>query len=297
MFPTFETKRITVQGTDINLVTGGSGPPLLLLHGYPQTHVMWHKMAPLLADAYTLVIPDLRGYGDSGKPPGGPDHAAYSKRVMAEDQRQIMAALGFDRFHLVGHDRGARVGYRMAYDHPDAVASLTILDVVATEDVFASTDAALAKAYFHWFTMLQPEPLAEKLMGADPAFYLRWILDRWSSMPGAITDGAYAEYLRCFSNPDTLHAMCEDYRAAPIDIAHDQAEAGRKIACPVLVLWGAGQRQHPGWPSVGLDILGLWKARATSVTGGPIDCGHFMPEEAPKETAAAVRAFLEQSPD
>ena len=292
MFKGFDRRRIETDETVVNLVVGGSGPPVLLLHGYPQTHVMWHRVAPRLAERHTVVAADLRGYGDSGKPPSTADHAPYAKRAMAADQIQAMAALGFDRFHLVGHDRGARVGYRLAYDRPDCLASLAILDVVPTADIFANVDAALAKAYFHWFLMLQPEPLAETLMGAVPEFYLRWLLDRWSSTPGAIADEAFAEYLRCFRDPATLHALCEDYRAAPLDAAADRADEGRRIACPVLVLWGADQGQHPGWPSMSLDIVERWRARAGDVTGRPVACGHFLPEEAPEETSRALLAFL-----
>lgn len=295
MLDGLDQRRIDTGETEINLMIGGDGPPVLLLHGYPQNLIMWRKVAPLIAERYTVVAADLRGYGDSGKPPSTDDHSPYAKRAMAEDQQRVMAALGFPRFHVVGHDRGARVGYRMAYDHPDVVASLAVLDVVATADIFANIDAALAKAYFHWFAMLQPEPLAERLMGGEPDFYLRWILDRWSSTEGAFEEAAVADYVRCFSDPETLHAMCEDYRAAPVDIAHEDADAaaGRRIACPVHVLWGAAQRQHPGWPSMKLDIMAGWRARAGTVTGAPIDCGHFMPEEAPEDTADALLAFLD----
>ncbi len=292
MFNGFERRFIDVGDTTIAAAIGGAGPPVLLLHGYPQTRAMWHRVAPRLAEHYTVVANDLRGYGDSGKPPSAPDHAPYAKRAMAADQRRAMAALGFDRFHLVGHDRGARVGYRLAYDRPDCVASLAVLDVVATGDIFRSADAALAEAYFHWFLMLQPEPLAERLIGAEPEFWLRWLLDRWCATPGAISDHAFAEYLRCFRDPATLHAMCEDYRAAPLDVAHDEADADRRIACPLLVLWGARQANRPGWPSVALDIAASWRGRAEDVTARPLDCGHFLPEEAPDETTEALLAFL-----
>ena len=289
-----ERRIVDTGNTMIALVVGGSGPPVLLLHGYPQTRVMWRHVAAALAERYTVAVADLRGYGDSGKPPSAPDRAPYAKRAMAEDKRRAMAALGFGRFHVVGHDRGARVGYRLAYDRPECVASLAILDVVATGDIFAKVDARIAEAYFHWFLMLQPEPLAERLMGAAPDFWLRWLCDRWSAAPGAIAGPAFAEYARCFRDPATLHAMCEDYRAAPLDAAHDAADAaaGRRIACPVLVLWGARQASRPGWPSMAFDIVAAWRARADDVTGKALDCGHFLPEEAPEDTAAALLAFL-----
>lgn len=292
MFDGFTRERIATDGAAINLVRAGGGPPVLLLHGYPQTHVMWHKVAPRLAERFTVVVPDLRGYGDSDKPEPAGDYSNYCKRVMAQDQVTVMAALGFERFSVIGHDRGARVGYRMAYDHPDRVARLGILDVITTADIFARVDQALARAYFHWFLMLQPAPLAETFFGADPEFYVRWLIDRWCSTPGAITDAAFAEYIRCFSDPATIQATCADYRAAPIDIAHDEADRARKITCPVLLLWGAGQTQHPGWPSMQLDNMGLWREIASDVRGGPLDCGHFLPEEAPDETVAALNDFL-----
>ena len=294
LFDGFAQRRIDVGETEIDAVIGGSGPAVLLLHGYPQTRAMWRHVAPQLAERYTVAAADLRGYGDSGKPASAPDHAPYAKRAMAEDQRRAMATLGFDRFHVIGHDRGARVGYRLAYDRPDCVVSLAVLDVVATGDIFATVDARMAEAYFHWFLMLQPEPLAERLIGAAPEFWLRWLLDRWCATPGAIDDAAFAEYLRCFRDPATLHAMCEDYRAAPLDAAHDAADAaaGRRIACPMLALWGARQANRPGWPSVALDILAAWRARADDIVGAPVDCGHFLPEEAPEETAEALLDFL-----
>lgn len=294
MFAGFEDRVLDVGETQIAVSVGGSGPPVLLLHGYPQTRLMWRHVAPRLAERFTVAAADLRGYGDSGKPPSAAGHAPYAKRAMAEDQRRAMAALGFDRFHVVGHDRGARVAYRLAYDRPDCVAGLALLDIAATGDIFARMDARMAEAYFHWLLMLQPAPLAERLMGAEPEFYLRWLLDRWLSVPGAMSESVFAEYLRCFRDPATLHAMCEDYRAAPLDAAHDAADAaaGRRISRPVLALWGTRQANRPGWPSVALDILASWRARADDVTGGPIDCGHFLPEEAPDETAEALLAFL-----
>ncbi len=292
MFEGFDRLRIETPDAAINLVRGGEGPPLLLLHGYPQTHVMWHRVAPALARHFTVVATDLRGYGDSGKPPSDPEHAAYAKRAMAGDQVHVMAALGFDRFHLVGHDRGARVGQRLALDHPECVETMVVLDVVATDEIFRNVDAGLAKAYFHWFMMLQPEPLAETLIGNSTEFYMRWLMGRWCTVPGAVTEEAFAEYLRCFNAPGAIHTACEDYRAAPLDILHNDADAERRLECPVLVLWGADQRQHPGWPSMSFDILETWRRRAVDVRGRGLPCGHFIPEEAPGETVAEILAFL-----
>ena len=294
MFEGFERTSVETPGAAINLVRGGDGPPLLLLHGYPQTHVMWHKVAPELARHFTVVAPDLRGYGDSDKPAGGGDHAVYSKRAMAEDQVQVMAALGFGRFDVVGHDRGARVGHRLALDHAECVRRQVVLDVVATDEIFANVDARLATAYFHWFMMLQPEPLAETLIGNATEFYMRWLMDRWCTVPGAITEKAFAEYFRCFDTPEAIHAACEDYRAAALDIAHNEADRGRMLECPILVLWGGAQAQHPGWPSMSLDILETWRRRAVDVSGRGLPCGHFLPEEAPEETTAEILAFLRE---
>ena len=294
MFEGFERTSVETPGAAINLVRGGDGPPLLLLHGYPQTHVMWHKVAPELARHFTVVAPDLRGYGDSARPPGGDDHVAYSKRAMAEDQVRVMAALGFERFDVVGHDRGARVGHRLALDHPDRVRRQVVLDVVATDEIFANVDARLATAYFHWFMMLQPEPLAETLIGNATEFYMRWLMGRWCTVPGAITEEAFAEYFRCFSAPGGIHSACEDYRAAGLDIAHNEADRGRMLECPIQVLWGGAQAQHPGWPSMSLDILETWRRRAVDVSGRGLPCGHFLPEEAPEETTAEILAFLRE---
>lgn len=291
-FPGFEQTNIELRETGINLRVGGSGDPVLLLHGYPQSHTMWRKVAPILADHFTIVVTDLRGYGDSGKPNSGKDHAGYSKRASAEDQREVMSQLGFSSFHLVGHDRGARVGHRLALDSPEFVEKFVSLDVVPTSEIFTSIDAQLAKAYFHWFLMLQPEPLAETLMQCNAEYYLRWIFNRWSSVEGAIEEDAINEYLRCFIKPGAIHAMCEDYRAVEIDMKHDREDKGRKVECPMLALWGADQNHHPGWPSMQLDVLEEWRKRANDVRGYAIDCGHFLPEEAPDETAKSILDFL-----
>lgn len=291
-FKNFENKTIRTKETDINVVMGGSGPPVLLLHGYPQSHLMWHKVAPMLVDKFTVIATDLRGYGDSGKPLAQKDHSSYSKRAFADDQVQVMNALGYGDFFLVGHDRGARVGHRLALDFPHAVRKFISLDVVPTTQIFESVDATSAKAYFHWFLMLQPEPLAETLIGGSAEFYLRWLLDRWCSLPGSIPEPIFQDYLRCFIKPNAVHCMCEDYRAVYLDMQHDQEDGDRKLKCPMLALWGAGQTQHPGWPSMHLDVVAEWEKRAETVDGWGIESGHFMPEEAPDQVSKAIVDFL-----
>jgi haloacetate dehalogenase len=284
MFEGFTTARLETAGAKIHLRQGGKGPPLLLLHGYPETHVMWHKIATRLARRFTVVCPDLRGYGDSSKPPGGTDHAGYAKRAMAADQVEAMAKLGFDRFQVVGHDRGARVVHRLCLDHPERVSRAAVLDVIPTAVVYARTDKRLATYYFHWFFLIQPEDLPERLIGGAPDHYL----GRMLRAEGAFAEPALAEYRRCFRDPQTIHATCEDYRAgASIDLEHDAADADKKIACPLLVLWGekgvVGRLYEP---------LAIWREKAVDVTGRALPCGHFLPEEAPEETLAALEAFL-----
>ena len=288
MLDGFDQTRIATSGTEINVRKAGSGPPLLLLHGYPETHVMWHKIAPRLAERFTVVLTDLRGYGDSAKPPGGDDHAAYSKRAMAQDQVEVMAALGFERFAVVGHDRGARVTHRMALDHSERVTKAAVLDIAPTLYMYEHADMALARAYYHWFFLIQPFDLPERLIGADPDFYVDKKIGKWSKTEGCFSAEALAEYKRCFRDPATIHATCEDYRAAAgIDLEHDRADLERKIACPLLVLWGA-----EGVIERTYDTLAVWRARAGDVRGKALPCGHFLPEEAPEETLAELEAFL-----
>ena len=288
IFPGFKTQNLRVNGVTIHCLSAGQGPALLLLHGYPQSHVMWHHIAPKLARHYSVVCPDLRGYGDSSKPPGLPDHSNYSKRVMAQDMVDVMARLGHARFHLVGHDRGARVGHRLARDHgPQVVRSFTAIDICPTLAMFEATDMAFAKAYYHWFLMLQPAPLPEKMLAPVVPLHL---LGGGLSAKGlkAFSKAALAEYVRVFANPRTLHATCEDYRASGgIDLDHDRADRGKKLTLPVQVLWG--QRGVVGKQ---FDCLGAWKKVARNVTGQSFDCGHYIPEEAPGETLAAISAFL-----
>ena len=294
MFDNFTKTRIKANGVSINLVHGGAGPPLLLLHGYPQTHVEWHKIAPKLADHYTVVAPDLRGYGDSEKSPAPEgDLSIYCKRTTAQDQVEVMEKLGFESFHVVGHDRGARVGHRMALDHPEQVRTFTSLDVVPSQAAFDHMDSQLSFAWFHWHLMRQPSPLPETLIGNSAQVYLDFLLEQWTAIDGSITDEAYAEYLRCFNNPETIRATCLDYRGIEIDLMHDEADRGRKLTCPVLLLWGSNMVKRPGWQTgASLDMLTVWRDRAIDVRGKALDCGHFLPEELPEETTVELLAFL-----
>src|SRR5579862_2297818 len=227
-FPGFARRRVQTSGAAINLVTGGSGPPLLLLHGYPQTHVLWRKIAPRLAEEFTLVIPDLRGYGDSSKPPPGADFASYSKRALAQDQIETMAALGYERFRVAGHDRGARVTHRLLRDHPQHIERAAVLDIVPTLYRFETLDQKAATGSYHWFFLIQPSPFPERLIGAEAEFYLRWSLGL-VRRPDALEPEVFAEYLRCFRNPETIRATCDEYRAgAGIDLVHDRVDRGHK---------------------------------------------------------------------
>ncbi len=293
MFDGFETRRVATSGAEINLRLGGSGPPLLLLHGYPQTHVMWHRVAPYLAERFTVAAADLRGYGDSAKPASDPAHATYSKRAMARDQVEVMSSLGFERFAVVGHDRGARVAHRMALDHPNRVERAAVLDICPTLAMYERTDMAFASGYYHWFFLIQPYDLPERLIAADPDFYLEsktggFGLDPRKDVSETFDPAALEDYKRCFRDPAAIHASCEDYRAAAtIDLDHDRADLNRKIACPLLVLWGT-----QGLVGRLYDVLGLWRERAGDVTGRSIDCGHYLAEEAPADTLAALQAFL-----
>jgi haloacetate dehalogenase len=294
MFEGFKKMEIKANGVLINLVHGGSGEPLLLLHGYPQTHVMWHKVAPSLAEHHTVVAPDLRGYGDSEKPPSPDgDLSVYCKRTTAQDQVEVMAELGFDSFHVIGHDRGVRVGHRMALDHAERVRTLTSLDVVPSQAAFDNMDSQLAFAWFHWHLMRQPSPLPETMITNSAKVYLDFLLERWTAIDGAITEEAYAEYWRCFSDPETIRASCAEYRAIELDLVHDEKDRGRKLTCPVLVLWGGNMAKRPGWQTgAHLDIITTWRERAVDVRGRALDCGHFLPEELPEETTAELLAFL-----
>lgn len=289
MFPSFELTRITVGAVTVRARVGGSGPPLLLLHGNPQTHVMWHRIAPELARRFSVVAADLTGYGMSSKPPSVPGHEPYSKRAMARDQVAAMRALGHERFGVIGHDRGGRVGYRMALDFPEAVQRLAVLDIVPTLEAFTRGGREFGLGYYHWFFLAQPAPLPERLIAADPDWFWRWHTTRG---PGDFFAAeALNDYLACFRNPETVRAICEDYRAgATIDCEHDAADkqAGRRIRCPVLALWGTRAKLEAWY-----DTLAVWREWADDVRGRALDCGHYLAEEAPAETLAELTDFFE----
>jgi haloacetate dehalogenase len=289
LFPGFTTRHVATAGARIHCEVGGSGPPLLLLHGYPQTHAMWHRIAPQLAERYTVVCSDLRGYGDSSKPDGGEGHVAYSKREMAKDQVEAMQALGFARFKLVGHDRGGRVAHRLCLDHPQAVERVAVLDISPTRLMYAGSDMGFATAYYHWFFLIQPFDLPERLIGSDPVYYLRRKLGGLSSGLGVFDRRALAEYERCFADPATIHATCEDYRAAAsIDLEHDAADAHARVQCPLLALWGEKGVVHRFF-----DPIADWKSVARDVRGKALASGHYLAEEVPEATLAALQAFFE----
>ena len=287
----FTRTEIATSGARIVAAHGGKGPPLLLLHGNPFTHLSWHKFAPRLAQEFTVVATDLRGYGDSEKPPSVPDHSNYSFRAMAQDQVEVMAALGFTKFFVAGHDRGARVTHRMCLDHPDKVRKASIHDIIPQHYLFNHVTQAWATASYHWFFMIQPAPMPERLMSADPDFFITKKLSKTAQGLSFFGKEALAEYMRCFRNPETVRGMCEDYRAcATVDLAMDTADraAGKTITCPVQLLWGAsgavGRLHKPAE---------VWKTYASDISDAQaLPCGHYLSEEAPEETYAAMRKFF-----
>ena len=294
-FKDFEERRFAVNGAEIAARLGGDRdkPALMLLHGFPQTHAMWHRVAQLLRHDFFLVLPDLRGYGDSSHAPGLPDHSNYSKRALAQDLIAVMDTLGIAAFALCGHDRGGRVAHRLALDHPARVRRLCVIDIAPTLDMYARTDFDFARAYYHWFHLIQPAPLPELMIGGNPRAYLHAKLGGWGSGGlGHIEPRALAEYERCFCHDEAIHTACEDYRAsAGIDLEHDRESRarGHKIACDTLVLWG----EH-GVVQRLFEPLALWQAQcAASVTGWAMPAGHFIPEQLPEETSAALRAFMD----
>ena len=288
LFPGFEKRKIKTSGAAINLVIGGDGPPVLLLHGYPQSHVMWHKVAPSLARDYTVICADLRGYGDSSKPRGLPGHANYSKRAMALDMAEAMESLGFLGFHVVGHDRGGRVAHRLARDFPKRVRTLTVMDISPTLKMYQSTSMSFAKAYWHWFFLIQEEPLPERMLAGHVPWYILSRLGRGPGRLKSFSKQAVMEYTRCFRDPRTIHATCEDYRAAAtIDLVHDKQDRRKRLRMPLLALWA----KH-GVVEVLFDCLRDWREVAEDVRGKALNCGHFLPEEKPREVLSELRRFL-----
>jgi haloacetate dehalogenase len=284
----FTKERVQTTSAEINLVKGGSGAPLLLLHGYPQTHVIWREVATQLMKGFHVICPDLRGYGDSSKPPSTDDHSPYSKRVMAQDMVEVMDALGYQEFFVAGHDRGARVAHRMALDHPLKVKKACVMDIAPTQHMLSNTDQTFATGYYHWFFLIQPNGLPEHMIGADPAYYLTEKMKRWSAPEAVFNNEAMAEYIRCFSTPESIHASCEDYRAAATtDLRHDEADLNIKLQCPLLVLWGTKGFVHRHY-----DVLDVWRDRALQVEGEGVECGHFLPEEAPEQVTTALLRFF-----
>jgi haloacetate dehalogenase len=289
VFDGFEEFDIATTGTTIHGRRGGDGAPILLLHGIPETHLMWHRVAPQLAERFTVVASDLRGFGDSGTPPSTPDHTPYSMRQIARDQLEVMNALGFDRFHVVGHDRGARCAYRLALDHPDAVTRLAVLDIVPTGDAFRQANMDFSLGFWVWSFLAAPEPVPEQLIAQAPEVLVNHMLDAWSDERDVFSDDVRAKYVGNFSTPERIHAICEEYRAAAtLDYEHDEADRGRRrISCPTLALWSAS-----GAVASWYQPLEVWKAWADEVEGGPISAGHFIPEEAPDETTRRLLEFL-----
>ncbi|HEX6960038.1 MAG TPA: alpha/beta hydrolase [Ferrovibrio sp.] len=289
LFEGFSRKSVTVAGIDIACVIGGKGPPVLLLHGFPQNRAMWVRVAPILARDYTVVCADLRGYGDSSKPQCLPDRSNYAFRAMAQDQLGLMRQLGFERFHLVGHDRGGRTGYRMALDHPDALLSLTVMDIVPTYAMFMDTSRKVAGAYWHWYFLSQPEPFPEHMIGKDPDFFYETCLVGWGATTLNDFDAEMlADYRRCWREPGMIHGSCSDYRAAAsIDLEHDEADIDRKVQCPTLVFYGS-----KGVMAQLFDIPAEWKKCCANVSAASLPGGHFFVDAFPQETAEEVRAFL-----
>lgn len=289
MFEGFDQFNVEVSGTVIHGRRGGSGLPLLLLHGIPETHLMWHRVAPALAERFTVVATDLRGYGDSGTPPSSPDHEPYAMRAVAADQVEAMAHLGYPRFAVAGHDRGGRCAYRMALDFPEVVTTLAVLDIVPTAEAFARADHEFSLGYWVWSFLAAPYPVPEELIASAPATFVDYMLDSWSQRPEVFTPKLRAAYLEQFRNPKHVHAICEQYRAAAtLDVAHDEADRGQhRLRCPVLALWSAG-----GAVDSWYEPLTVWRQWADNVRGHPVDAGHFLPEELPEETSSALLEFF-----
>ena len=285
----FEVQRVRLHGLSVNYAIAGTGPPVLLLHGHPQTHVVWRKVAPqLVAAGYQVIAPDLRGYGDSDKPESDPEHLPYSKRVMAADQIALMEHLGHAQFSVVGHDRGGRVAHRLALDFPGAVKQVVVLDIAPTLTMYERTDQEFATRYFWWFFLIQPDGLPEKMIASDPEYFLRRHIAGQVKIQGSVEEEVIAEYLRSYRDPASLHAICEDYRAsASIDLEHDRADRESQITAPLLAIWSAQSVVGTLY-----DVLATWQEKAVDVSGVALPCGHAIPEEAPEELTAQLLAFL-----
>ena len=289
LFPKeFKNEKILVEEKIfINVTHGGKGKPLLLIHGYPQTHIMWYKVVEKLSKEYYIICPDLRGYGDSSKPKGDEEHLTYSKKSMAKDMITLMQKLGFDKFFVAGHDRGARVTHRMCLDYPNNILKACVMDITPTYHMFKNTNQAFATGYYHWFFLIQPDFLPETMIGNNPRYYLEEKLKRWSAKGSVFDKKAIDEYVRCFDK-DSIHATCEDYRAgASIDMSDDEKDRNRKISTPLLVLWG-----EKGFVNRTYDVLNVWKEYALDLSGEALDCGHFLPEEKPKEVSQKLKEFF-----
>ncbi|MGL4396330.1 MAG: alpha/beta fold hydrolase [Hyphomicrobium sp.] len=290
MFEGFDCRRVTCGDVDIAAVIGGSGPPVLLLHGYPQTHAMWGVIAPMLAKRYTVVAADLRGYGDSSKPVSAPDHSNYSFRAMANDQVALMRQLGFARFHLIGHDRGGRTAHRMALDHPDVVQTLAMLDIVPTYAMFMETTRLVSGAYWHWYFLSQPAPFPDHMIALDPDFFFETCLVGWGKTAlENFNPWQLAQYRRAWRDPAMIHGSCSDYRAAAtIDLVHDEADLAKKVACPTLAFWGSS-----GLMGQLFDLKAEWAKRVANLETATLAGGHFFPDHAPRDTADILLAFLD----
>lgn len=287
MFNGFVERQVKTSNASIHLRIAGKGPPVLLLHGYPETHAMWHRVAPSLAEHYTVVCTDLRGYGDSSKPEGSDSHVEYSKRELARDQVEVMKVLGFNAFVVVGHDRGGRVAHRMALDHPDVVRKLVVIDICPTKTMYERITKEFATVYYHWFFLIQQCDLPERLIGADPEYFLRSHMGRRREGLSIFSAEAMKEYIRCFVDPKTIHATCEEYRAsATIDLEHDAADEGNRIAAPMLVLWG-----RFGLIGKCFDPVRDWNQRVEQVRGIELNGGHYLPEEKPQQICDIVSSF------
>ena len=286
--------KLQVNGVHINYRVIGSGTPIILLHGYPQNSLMWHKLVPVLSKSYRLLIPDLRGYGGSSKPDASNEnHEIYCKRTSADDIIKLARSNSMDNFHIVGHDRGARVAHRLILDNPGAVRSFVSLDVMPSQEAFDNMDSSLAYAWFHWNLMRQPYPFPETLIGNSAEYYFNFLMEKWCAKEGAIDRDMYEVYRRDFCDPGTIHSTCAEYRSVSLDLTHDEVDRGKKIDCPMLVVWGSDTSKRPGWQTgKGLNMIEAWKKRCKNVSGYSIDCGHFIPEESPEELLNVMLPFL-----